>query len=291
MHFSALITIDALKQNLRHKYKNKLLLTNSSVLFTLSLKISYWFWHCFWCSSTHYFRPRFRWFWINIRFYIDSSNIRYSGYRPSSNFWYNIWRSNCFCSPNIRYNFRSNCYIHSSSIWQYFRCSSLGFIKFIWSNNNKAKLFGTQAGTTTGAFSTPASGTTNLFGGTVTTQTPSLFGGVAATTTAAPSLFGTQTTAPSLFGSSFGTATTTAAPSLFGGTSTTGFGTLFAGTTTTSAPSLFGGFGASTTTTQSGFGGFGAPGFSGFGGTSTAPNLFGPKPPQTTSNCYFIYFC
>lgn len=141
MHFSALITIDALKQNLRHKYKNKLLLTNSSVLFTLSLKISYWFWHCFWCSSTHYFRPRFRWFWINIRFYIDSSNIRYSGYRPSSNFWYNIWRSNCFCSPNIRYNFRSNCYIHSSSIWQYFRCSSLGFIKFIWSNNNKAKLF------------------------------------------------------------------------------------------------------------------------------------------------------
>lgn len=139
-------------------------------------------------------------------------------------------------------------------------------------------LFGGTATTASSLFSTPASGTTSLFG--QTNQPSNLFGKPAAAPTT--NLFGNTaaTSTPSLFGS-----TTSTAPSLFGtgntgtglfGASNTGGG-LFGGTTTTQSGGLFGGFGTNANTS---FGGLGT-GASALGtGTSLFGGAFGAKPAE-----------
>jgi hypothetical protein len=138
-------------------------------------------------------------------------------------------------------------------------------------------------------FSQPT--TSTPFGTTAPTSTTSIFGVPTSTTTAAPSIsnpFGTQPATTNIFG----TTTSTAAP-VFGATTSTpaftGFGTVAPSSTTTS---IFGAPAVSTATTAPIFGGFGtqtaAPTTTPFSfTTSSAPSLFGPSAPATTTSSIF----
>ncbi|XP_055621029.1 probable nucleoporin Nup54 isoform X2 [Toxorhynchites rutilus septentrionalis] len=153
---------------------------------------------------------------------------------------------------------------------------------------------GNTSSTGLGSTSTPAKPAFGNFSFGAQSSTPAF--GATATSSAAPTLFGTGTATSSPFGG-FGATTAAVAPA---STSAFGFGTNTAtsapafGFGTSTAPtgtSAFGGFGAAPASTTAGFGGFGgtatstAPAFGGFGGfgatsTSTAPSLFG----QTATN-------